>query len=109
LRGRKNSQKYVYWDEVSDTFRGGASVLIYQHFVRENREKFIARMTDELRQRTGADAVFTFRTPHVLFLLASQGRHAAIFREQLATIGSVWAEQIQAAEHPVGLYGSAKA
>jgi len=100
-RGRKNSCKYLYWDEVCSTFAAGASVLIYQHFPREERVGYIYRRADELRQQTRAAAVFSFRTPYVLFLLASQDGHAATFRGQLAAIGTSWApNQIVPAEHP---------
>jgi hypothetical protein len=101
LRGRKDSRKYLYWYEVSNTFTAGSSVLIYQHFIRENREGFVARMTYELRERTRAATVFSFTTPHVLFLLASQQRHAAAFRRRLVVIRAIWAPaQILPAEHP---------
>lgn len=101
LRGCKDSRKYLYWGEVCNTFTAGSSVLIYQHFIRENRAGYIARVTDELRKRTRAATVFSFRTPHVLFLLASQKRHAAGFHRRLAAIRSVWAAaQILAVEHP---------
>jgi hypothetical protein len=100
-RGRKNSHKYLYWDEVCETFSAGASALIYQHFTREKRAPFIARLTDELHARTRAAAVFSFTTPHVLFLLASQARHSALFRRRLVAIRAAWAPtQILAMEHP---------
>ncbi len=50
-RGRRDSCKFLYWQEVSSTFSSGASVLIYQHFIRENRSAFTARMAEELRCR----------------------------------------------------------
>ena len=99
-RGRRGSCKYLYWDEAYNTFNAGSSVLIYQHFIREKRDAFIARMALELRRRTRAANVFSYRTPHVLFLLASQERHAAGFRKQLAALPSFWApKQIIGMEH----------
>lgn len=86
LRGRKDSRKYLYWDEIFGTFTAGSSVLIYQHFTREKRAGFIARMADELQERTRAASVFSFSTPHVLFLLASQESHLATFRERLEVV-----------------------
>jgi hypothetical protein len=101
LRGRKDSRKYLYWEEVCNTFTAGPSVLIYQHFIREKRAEYIARMTSELRGRTRATTVFSITTPRVLFLLASHEDHAAAFRRRLAAIRSVWAPaQMLAAEHP---------
>jgi hypothetical protein len=100
-RERKNSRKYLNWEEVCKIFSAGASALIYQHFPREKRAGFIARLTDELYARTHAAAVFAFTTPHVLFLLASQERHSDIFRRRLVAIRSAWApSQILATEHP---------
>jgi hypothetical protein len=100
LRGRRNSRKYLYWEELCSTLAAGPSVLIYQHFIREERSGFIGRMTQDIRQRTRAAAVFSFRTPNVLFLLAAQERHAAAFRGRIATIPSEWAsDQILATEH----------
>lgn len=99
-RGRKNSSKYLYWDELCATFSGGASVMVYQHFPFEKRAAFIARMTDELHQRTHAPAVFSFKASHVLFLLASQARHTCVFRGQVEAIRSSWGpKQIVATEH----------
>ena len=64
--GRKHSSKYAYWREVTAIWAAGASVLIYQHFRREKREKFIPQMAEELRDRTGG-VVEAFRTPRVFF------------------------------------------
>ena len=99
-RGRKGSCKYLYWNEVFATFDAGSSVLIYQHFPFVKRNAFIARMAAELQRRIGAATIFSYRTPHVLFLLASQERHAAGFRRQLAALPSFWApEQVIGVEH----------
>jgi hypothetical protein len=98
--GRRGSCKYLYWDEVYTTFTAGMSVLIYQHFPHEERTRYIRRMTEELRLRTHATAVFSFRTPHVVFLLASHESHAEAFRSQLVAVRSPWApKEIVATEH----------
>ena len=99
-RGRRKSCKFVYWDEVSNTFLSGVSVLIYQHFIREERDRFAARMVEELRRRLHAAAIFSFRTPNVVFLLAAQQRHSAGFRKQLGVIKRAWSpREIVAEEH----------
>jgi hypothetical protein len=106
-RGRKNSCKYVYWEEVRRMFSAGASVLIYQHFKREERVKFTIRMAEELRRRTSPDAIFSFRTPHVLFLLAAHERHTPIFRKGLAVIHSNWGpKEIVGEEHTAAVGGT---
>lgn len=69
--GRKNSSKYVAWQEVVDLWQIGCSIIIYQHFRREPRAEFTTRMKLELRERTNAEFVEALRTPHVLFLLGA--------------------------------------
>jgi hypothetical protein len=98
-RGHRNSSKHVYWDEVCNAFQAGSSVLVYQHFIREKRAHFAARITRQLRERTNAAAVFSFRTPRVLFLLASQQRHVHAFRVRLKAIMPAWIRHLAVTEH----------
>lgn len=101
--GHKNSCKFLFWDEVCSAFRAGASVLVYQHFPRKKRDPYVASIADTMRECTGAAAIFSYRTPRVLFLLAAQERHAAGFRGQLAAIHSGWGpREISAEEHLAG-------
>lgn len=100
LRGHKGSRGYLYWDEACDAFAAGASVVIYRHFPREKHSEFTARITNAMKERTGAAAVISFRTPHLLFLLASQERHLVTFRKRLTVIQSIWAPaRMVAVEH----------
>ena len=100
--GRRHSHKFLYWAEVRDTFSAGASVLVYQHVPREARAPYIAGLADRLRVETQASAVFSFSTPHVLFLLAAHARHTASFREVVRKLQLRWPEkEISAKEvHP---------
>ena len=76
-KGRRNSSKYVYRDELGATYRAGHSLLVYQHFQRKERESFIDDVADDLR-RAAADAeIWAIRTSHVVFMLAIQPRHRA--------------------------------
>ena len=93
--GKKGSSKYVYWPEVVAIWEGGASVLIHQHVHREKRETFVPRMVGELQKRTGA-VVEAFRTPRVLFLLASQPKHSRLFRRGIGRISRLWGHEISA-------------
>jgi hypothetical protein len=99
--GRRGSSKYVSWEEIEMLWAAGCSVLIYQHFRREPREAFAQRLVSELRRRTGAYRVTALRTPHVLFLLASQDRHAPRFQLVVPLLSKRWASQII----PMGLAG----
>jgi hypothetical protein len=96
LVGRKGSSKYVTWIELQDLWNAGFSLLIYQHFRRESRGYFARRLASELMERTGASFVEAFRTPHVLFLLAAQNRHAQRFVRALPLLSERWDGQIEA-------------
>ena len=99
--GRRHSSKYAYWPEVRAIWKGGASVLIYQHFRREKRETFIPRMAQELHARTGG-VVEAFRTPRVLFILASQQKHSRRIRRAIGRVARLWEHQIAPAGFATG-------
>jgi len=92
--GKKFSSKYVFWHEVDQIWRGGASVLIYQHYRREKRSTFIPRMVNELCRKTGARLVEAFRTPRVLFLLAGQPKHSRLLGLAIGRVAEHWPEEI---------------
>jgi len=98
-RGRKDSSKYVYWHEIEDAFDAGHSLLIYQHFPRVKREPFIETKTRELAEKTGAREVFSFGTPHVLFLLAPQEERREFFRARSLGVTDFWGSQIAVVRH----------
>jgi hypothetical protein len=104
--GHRRSHKFLYWTEVRETFSARASALVYQHFPREDRVAYIERLAGRLRAETGASAIFSFRTPHVLFLLAAQERHAAFVRHVVSKLPLRWPEneiaarEIQPARDP---------
>jgi hypothetical protein len=68
-KGRKNSSKYLYLDEVTDFYSAGKSVLIYQHFPRIKRKAVVNTRLEQLRRAAPDAAIWTFTTAHVVFLL----------------------------------------
>ena len=92
--GRKGSSKFAAWREVEELWRGGSSVLIYQHYPRTPRSRFVASTQDELRARTGAPTVWAFSTSNVLFLLATQDRHRDAVRRAVEEGLPPWRDQI---------------
>ena len=97
--GHKHSSKYLYWREVRKFFNVGHSLLIYQHFPRINRDHFIESKARELRERTEAHGVYSFRTPRVLFLLAVQKSHQGLFEAGAKKVASIWQGQIEFHAH----------
>ena len=68
-KGRKNSSKYLYLDEVAAFYEAGMSILVYQHFPRGERKAFLASCTERLCGVAPRSAVWAFTTSHVVFLL----------------------------------------
>ncbi|MCK7612352.1 hypothetical protein [Roseibium sediminicola] len=68
-KGRKNSSKYLYLDEVAAFYDHGKSLLIYQHFPRIERSTFMAQRAEQLRSVAGDCAIWAFTTAHVVFFL----------------------------------------
>ncbi|MBT1070173.1 hypothetical protein [Pelotalea chapellei] len=99
--GRKQSSKFLYWHELTNAFSSGKSILVYQHFIRENREQFITRLSLELCRQLNAPEVLSFRTPHVVFFLVSQPHHAQHFEERAAVVAEQWRKQIHVSTHRV--------
>ncbi|MBZ9909848.1 hypothetical protein LB557_28000 [Mesorhizobium sp. BR115XR7A] len=68
-KGRKNSSKYIYLDEVAAFYASGKSLLIYQHFPRVERRAFLASCIERLRSVAPDALLWTFTTAHVAFFL----------------------------------------
>lgn len=92
--GRRKSSKFIYWHEIEDVWNAGSSVLIYQHFIREKRERFVGRTLAALRERAAESYVEAFSTAHVVFLLALQPRHQHHHGPIVRTVRDRWGDQI---------------
>lgn len=68
-KGRKNSSKYLYLDEVAAFYEAGKSLLIYQHFPRVERSVFMASRLLQLHGVAPGCAIWAFTTSHVVFFL----------------------------------------
>jgi len=92
--GRKRSSKYLYWSEVKDTFSSGKSILVYQHFIRENRYNFIKRLSSDFCSLLNVQEVLAFNTSNVVFFLISQPKHAQYFKERSDVLKEKWHKEI---------------
>ncbi len=97
--GCKDSSKYLFWHEFDQTYAHGHSVLVYQHFTREKREDFISRTAEQIKRVTGCNIVFSYRTAHVVFFLASQDKHSSQLERNQIEINKQWTGQIHSAQH----------
>jgi len=98
-QGRKDSSKYLFWDEVALAFRNGASVLAYQHFPRQERTAYTRDRAFQLRTVSGASWTASFATSHVVFLLAPQLRHEFALMEGCRQVQARWGDQFTVRLH----------
>lgn len=91
----KRSTKHLYSDELWCTFARGHSILLYQHFGRQKRERFICDTAQQLCWATGASDVFSFRTSNVVFFLVPQASHHELFQSRASQVRAVWGNQIR--------------
>ena len=99
--GRKNCSKYLYWNELGDTWNAPHSVLLYQHFPFKKRDDFIRGVAVDLRARISVAEVVAFRTPFVVFFLLAQPEHNHL-ANRTTDIERVWGKQIRVTFHPAG-------
>jgi len=97
--GTRNSSKYLYWSEVREAFGAGHSILIYQHFRREKRNRFTARIAARLLRTTSATEVHSFRTSHVVFFLIPRAEHAAHFHRAMARVEETGGDHFEIRSH----------
>ena len=93
--GHKHSSKYLYWSEVAECYKKGHSILIYQHFTREDRNEFISRILDNIYTKTGSKNTIYFQTSSVVFFLISQDKFSQYFLNKSRFILHKWGEQIR--------------
>lgn len=82
-------------------FNAGHSLLIYQHFPRVKRQRFISGLADEFRTRTSADSVTSFSTAQVVFFLVAQNRHRESLEQSSRLVSRKWRDEITVAVHGV--------
>lgn len=101
-RGRKQSSKYLYWDEVAEGYQGGHSLVIYQHFPRQSRESFASRLAAIAADRLGSPFISSYSTAHVLFLLLARPEHERSLNVAPELIEARWGRQFASRVHSVG-------
>jgi hypothetical protein len=93
------SSKYVYWSELESAFTAGKSLLVYQHFTRENREQFINRLVADCHAKLKPCKVITFKTPHVVYFLVLNPANAHKLIHRSRSVSERWQTQIDVSSH----------
>lgn len=88
----------IYWDELKEIWKTGASLLVYQHYPTIKREIFHANMASMFRERIDAKNVKVFRTSYVAFFLVLQDIHVEELSRRAMSISHRWQQQIKLEE-----------
>ena len=88
--GRRNSSKYLYWNEIERALRANHSLLIYQHLPPKPRGPLVRQVTKRLLQVSGGGIVYVFRTGKVAFFLMPRRGGVAQFKKGVSAVERTW-------------------
>lgn len=94
-RGRRNSSKYLYWDEFAEASDRGLSTITYQHFPRVAREPFLANAMERMRAVCPSFSVLALYSSRVAYLVAAKQEHADGFAQAMATVQGSWGDRLR--------------
>lgn len=98
--GAPASPKYVYRSEVLAAYERGHSVLIYQHFPREDHSQFRTRAMRELGRLCHRGEVWCFETADVAFLLVVHAQHRETIGNGARSATNGWDNTFMVAHGP---------
>jgi hypothetical protein len=99
-RGAPNSPKFIYRDEIQAAYSAGHTLLIYQHFPRQERRSFLEKTRDALAPHAPDARIWAFRTADVAYLLLAQPRHAQKIETIVSKASSDWVTFLEIAIRP---------
>lgn len=89
-KGGRRSAMYLFHDELGYAYRRGHSVVVYQHFAREQRASYLARLIADVRASCAARSVFTLWSAHVAFVVIPQAMVASAMDQAGQALASRW-------------------
>jgi hypothetical protein len=105
--GRRGSSKYLYWHEVQRIFSLGSSQLIYQHFPRVDRERYLELVCGRVIERLGASPL-ALHTQRVAFLMIPSRTHEEQLHAAAKALAHEWAPIVSLyLRSPAGSTGAA--
>ncbi|CAN5426013.1 hypothetical protein BH09SUM1_BH09SUM1_04040 [soil metagenome] len=88
--GRKNSHKYLYWNEFAEAWKRGYSVLVYQHFPRVGRDEYLKGIADQVLYVAPTAEVISVSSSTVGYILAMQPRDAVRLKTAIEGVAISW-------------------
>jgi len=89
-RGRKDSSKYLYLDELSVAFNKQHSIVVFQFYRQIKAEDVINQRTSQIFSCLDVNKIASFKTPSVIFFLIPQPSHVDEMRERGEHVRQAW-------------------
>ncbi|MHB1356940.1 MAG: hypothetical protein ACYCZF_13310 [Anaerolineae bacterium] len=92
--GTAASIRYIYWSELATAYKAGHSLLVYQHYPREKRNKFHQRISDDAQNRLSPGAIYVLNTAHMAYFLFARPEHRSQVDRAISLVKSQWKQEI---------------
>jgi hypothetical protein len=92
--GRKGSSKYIYWEELIESWQRAKSLFVFQHFPRVKRNEYIPARAEEMASRLPGSSVIPLRSSNALFLLAYRSADSTQILRAVESIEKNWSGRV---------------
>jgi hypothetical protein len=97
--GRRDSCKYLYRADLAAAWEAGHSLVVYQHFPRVDRGRYLRELAAETTAALDARRLVAARTSHVAFLLLPQPAHDATLDRGLNRLRARWSAEFEITDY----------
>lgn len=90
-KGNRRSSMYLFHDELATAFERGHSLVVYQHFPREQRLPYLSRTFERIRVACDPPALFALWSARVAFFVIPHDKTARVLIDAAEDLASQWA------------------
>lgn len=94
-KGKKNSSKFIYLDEIGRLWDAGNSLLIYQHFPRVERIAYMTAQLNRLAEVAPAPVMLAVKTSYMAYLVLATEAAADAIRNSLLAVAENWKPHLE--------------
>lgn len=86
VKGKTDSECYVFWEDVTSVYDNGYSLMVYQHFPRVNRMNFMDSLSSKVFRNIGSEVLFHIHTSTVDFIIIPQIKHHKLIERAIGEL-----------------------
>lgn len=94
-QNKQSASKYLFWDEIQRAWTHGGGLLIFQHFCREERTRFVSRLANRLKLNLPDSYVVPIITSYVVYFLIYREHQSAKMHLGLELISQKWRDEVR--------------